>query len=284
MRFPVVMEDNTPHLELSRAVDGGHRVDASKVFFPAYKRQGGWAWWSPMVHNHGMLFFNTDEKLMDLVSRFNRRIYGDKYATIHIVDDSQVVAPKNLEAMSRMRISQTHDGEDAVLNAINELFSAYEDMKHTCHENGLLNPPNRRYDIVFLVLSDDHFKTILRDRTMFTKMVTMMIYGADFNIPIFVCSPHFSGLWKDLVDASDWCLFVGENNERMATQLLGYSVATRNNRFQEEGLLLADEFDDMIPVYSAQLELSREFSEQKKIEEKRQKDYESLLRSLTNGD
>lgn len=247
-------------LNLCEEIDGPWRAYASDPifwFFNGYSRRISW---TPFLYSSGVFFIN-DEEYLDWFEK--------------VLDDGF------RESRTSVNIHNLRNVSGALPKVVDEVHDASVVLSRKCKENGVLSPPNRKTDVIFVNLDDGLHKLSKLQRR---KLVQIVKHSNRFRISLLMYSRNVKKIPDELLDGIPWQVFLGDEN--MDFSLARYSEMERG-LFHPNQILLGNFYSNQASYLSVVHSRKHIPSEYKKLKVAREKiarkTYQQFLESIPDG-
>lgn len=214
-----------PTLNLSTDIDGGgYRVSSTSLSlslaktFDSYETR-----WQSAFHPCGTVFYDDNDTKVDTISRMTQQVGSNKVAYIHVFDytgDTSTYSSRIKDPRNIVKHYDTRDSEYSLPRVISETYDTYTSLVTSCYHHGVLEPPNRPYDIMVVIASHEQLCQVGGNSTVAQKYDVMRRHGSAYRIPWFVFTPHIVDLAHPIM-SSDWYAAFGRTNISRALSATG---------------------------------------------------------------
>lgn len=270
-------------LQLNTAVDGGWRALKQEVFLKPYRTFKKKLLWSPLIHRNGALFYGDDSEqrltFLRTVAEQSKN-FGDS-GTVALFDLKGRLKDLGEELEIKSKNFEYHPYKDSLEQLLEDLFEYREKIREAAKTESI---SNRKVLIVLIDIDTESAKKLgfsFRGRELLQELLSD---SENERIYLFTMAKDLSELPGESLRATDWAIFLGNENRKEALSEYKNLSEGYNSLAQVQiGTCFSKGEKYLISVQPIKYTESQWMKDHKAKLKAEDEDYENFLKALNDG-
>lgn len=197
-------------------IDGSHRAAKHEVFFDLFKIKTKNVTWYATDYKNLALFYGNDTSVRNefFDELFTQSVkkpqsltvtYFDRCDDTDLLNFAQDLANKKKHSSNIRIVNDT----SSFVDRISSFMAFRENIKEMSVEAKMVEPPNKKLDIILLHLNSNDVKLLASDPSIKKSFVTLLTDSRRQRISLFVLYNDVSSFPNDVIEKMDWVVSIG---------------------------------------------------------------------------